>query len=202
MSLGFVLGLDVPGEFHGGFAILNPRTERFVKWGTVEFLPSSSERMHYRQFGRLLDRWYHDYGIRLVVIEQPFLYRIAQRIGAVKFWVARKRGVRWYMITTASARKLIFGTAKFLGEKPPTGARAAYKRQVLERMLAFIPDSKRDLSQHEADAMLYALAGAKAIREGEQDASSTAGRSGESASVRAQGHRQRNLRTARDRNSR
>ncbi len=155
---GAVLGVDVPGKYEGGWAVVNIATERVLARGPIRFDEAASEKTHYRRLGVLFDRLTAKYGVVLAGLEHPFLYLIAQRVGAVKMWAARKRDVRWYMLTASSAKKAVLGDGK-LGK----GAKA----EVLAYVWARTEPPRVRLTQHEADAILYALAVIKKLKRGE-----------------------------------
>lgn len=154
------LGIDVPGKYTGAYAVYNSAEDRVLIYEPITFDQAQSERNQYRQFGRLLNRLHGTWRFGLVVIEHPFLHIIAQHIGAVKMWVALTPGnVGWYMLTASSARKIVFGDAKKITRTTKTGTVvSAAKEFVHAQMLARYGRVK--MSQHEADAILYAVAGA------------------------------------------
>lgn len=145
-----VLGFDAPGipkhnPAHGAFAIYNMNRDRIIHTEALVLPVTRSERMHYRDIRKLLDALYKRYKFTLVSIEHPFLYKIAQWVGAVKFWASQKRGLTWYMITASSAKKTLQMKHK------------ASKDDVMRRMVKLYPNL-HGKTQHEVDAAMYAIA--------------------------------------------
>ena len=152
-----VLGIDVPGKHDGGWAVYDPINRCMEECGTLSFDPSRSERDDLRYLAETIYRISRKWGIRSVAIEHPFLYLIAQHIGAIKMALAlhRKPELRWIMLTVSQAEKLVFGHA-FHGTKDRKSRkdRKAHIRSLLEQRWEDGP-----LSLHQADALLYAIAG-------------------------------------------
>lgn len=153
-----VLGVDVPGKFYGGYGVYDSTGKKVLGWGKLTFPVADSERMHYVYLWNRLDDLKKRFPFTVVAIEHPFLYLIAQHIGAVKMWVARHSGISWYMVTASSARKAVFGDARKITRTTRTGSIVpANKEFVLQSMQERVNGL---LTQHEADGILYAIAGA------------------------------------------
>ncbi len=161
-----VLGIDVPGKRDGAYAVYDAAQDKLLVWGILSFSDRQAERMQYRQLSRLLDYVLKKYQIKLVVIEHPFLYLIAQWIGGIKMWASRRRNLPWYMLTASQARKLVLGSGA-LRWKMKNGKKINVTKKYVKRRMAR-RFHIRSLSQHEADAILYAIAGATAyFRQGD-----------------------------------
>jgi Holliday junction resolvasome RuvABC endonuclease subunit len=145
-----VVGVDVPGRREGAWAVLVSDTWAVLDFGPIVF-GSKSEKRDYAELGRLLDGLARRYDVKVLVIEHPFLHIIAQQVGALKMWTARRRGIAWYMITASSATKAVLGSGK-LGK----GAKEAVFRYVYNSLISSARRSA--LTQHQADAILYARA--------------------------------------------
>ena len=158
-----VLGVDVPGKHVGGYAVLESEGEQLLHYGKIKFEQALGERHTYSLLWDQLAKLQQQYRFTVVGIEHPFLHLIAQHIGAIKMWVARRSGVSWYMLTASSARKAVFGDAKKITRINKQGREVnAVKEFVLTEIA-----KKYDLalcSQHEADAILYAIAVARLVR--------------------------------------
>lgn len=155
-----VLGIDVPGRSLGGWAVYESGRDRLLRSGQIQLKPHDSERYHFLEIYELMYGLYLSPGYGWVAIEHPFLHLIAQWIGGIKMAIAIKQpDVSWYMITASSARKLVFGNAKRITRVNENGREvSAAKEFVLAQMQKY---SKRPLTQHEADALLYAIAVAR-----------------------------------------
>ncbi len=142
-----VLGIDVPGTSLGGYAVVN-ETGKVLASGLIDFRSKRrSERADYRKFYTLLSRLKRRYHVDVLAIERPFLYIIAQWIGAIKMWTASKyQGdiLGWVVLGSSQARKIVLGS----GVVPKEG--------VLQYAIHWTGDST--LTQHQADAILYAHA--------------------------------------------
>ena len=153
-----ILALDAPGGKIGGWVVVGTlgvspkdagkKTCTLLDHGVLLLETQDSELSHFTQLHKLLDKLYAKYTFRHIVFEHPFLYRIAQWIGAYKLWVAMHHQVRWYMIGASSARKTVLGAAPKMKAKD---AKALVKARV-ESYFGI------QLTQHEADAGFYALA--------------------------------------------
>jgi Holliday junction resolvasome RuvABC endonuclease subunit len=144
-----ILGIDVPGitktgEGRGAWAVYDGSNLSVVDYGEIIFPPNRPERVYYKLLRQTLDRVTRKYHVHLIAIEHPFLYKIAVYVGAIKMWIASRRGLRWYMIGSSSARKTGLGSGKL------------EKEQVLRRISRKY--RLRNLTQHQADAILYAVA--------------------------------------------
>lgn len=145
-----IVGIDVPGivktgEGHGAWALYDASADIVRDYEEIIFKANQPERAHYRELRRHLEGLHRRYpDVKLYVVEHPFLFKIAVYIGAIKMWVASKRGLHWYMIGSSSARKTVFGSGKL--EKEQVLRRIARKYRL------------RNLTQHQADAILYAVA--------------------------------------------
>jgi Holliday junction resolvasome RuvABC endonuclease subunit len=178
-----ILALDAPGSMRwsaghtgkshiGAYAVFNMTVEYGLKeYGMIEF-GLASERDDLAHLRRLLDRVYKDYKPGIVVVEHPFLHAIAQFVGSVKMWVATKRSLPWYMINPSQAQRLVFGKALHKKRITKTGRVVSdslwKKQQVHDHVVKRFKMNRRQagvLSQHEADAIFYALAVAERIRE-------------------------------------
>ena len=157
-----VLGVDVPGKRSGGWAVYDSSRDIVLEAGEISFDPDSAERETYRILAAILSSLQKKHKFTVVAIEHPFLYLIAQYIGAIKMWVAQRRGVTWFMVTASSARKAVFGDAKKITRVTRTGSVvSAVKEFVLVEMTTrYAPE---ELTQHEADAILYAVAAARRL---------------------------------------
>jgi len=154
-----ILGIDVPGGVIGGFAVYDSRHDRMRRWGNIH--AGKSEQDDYRQLAKILRRRGYD----VIAIEHPFLYRIAQFIGGVKMW-ATLHDVDWYMITTSSAQKVVFGHALRERRQTPTGREVSgNKEYVLDWAREQYGDKDSPIDQHVADAMLYAVGVAGRVSE-------------------------------------
>lgn len=158
-----VLGIDVPGKREGGWGVVNARTSNVLGYGKILFPATLSEHAHYQQLAGLLNRLAATYRITWVALEHPFLYVIAQQVGAVKMWAATSN-VRWYMLTASAAKKTVLGDGRL-------GKGTAAKAVVLAHVRGRIEDGGRApnpsrFTQHAADGIFYALALAKKLREG------------------------------------
>lgn len=165
----WVLGIDVPAKRGGAWALAEP-TGDVRQWGAIVWRADESEQVFLRRLHDMValvrrEVRAHARGDERfwVAVEQPFLYAIAQYVGAVKF-IAAHLNVPCYMITTASARKLVFGTARPL---PSTAkamekkhSRLLYKREVAKRLRrrGLVPRRPQSPTEHMYDAALYALA--------------------------------------------
>jgi Holliday junction resolvasome RuvABC endonuclease subunit len=158
-----VLGVDVPGKRSGGWAVYDSKQDMVLRAGTIYWNPENSEREHYKNLGDLLEELQREYKFSIITVEHPFLYLIAQNIGAVKMWAALKPGVSWFQVTASSARKTVFGDAKRITRVTRTGSIVSGAKEfVLEEMKKrYSPEG--ELTQHEADAILYAVAAARRL---------------------------------------
>lgn len=112
-----ILGIDLPGitktgEGRGAWAVYDGVSLQVVAYGEIIFPPGLPERVYYKLLRQTLDRVVRQYKVHLICIEHPFLYKIAVYVGAVKMWIASRRGLRWYMIGSSSARKTVLGSGK------------------------------------------------------------------------------------------
>jgi hypothetical protein len=160
-----ILGIDVPGKYFGGYAVCEHRTakdDRFRESMPITFSETKSEMMHYRQLGDLIIAMDRKYKLDGIVMEHPFLYRIAQWIGGIKMFIAWNRPeIPWVMVTTSSAQKLVYGHALREKRVNKNGREvSANKEYVLADMQARYGLGKT-FTQHQADALLYAMAGAR-----------------------------------------
>jgi len=158
-----VLGLDVPGKRSGGWAVYDSERDEVVDTDQIIFLEKDSEKRTYELLAERLSRLRRKHEFTVISLEHPFLYLIAQHIGAVKMWVALNPGVVWHMITASSARKAVFGDARKITRVTRTGSVvSAVKEFVLEEMKERYSRGEK-LTQHEADAVLYAVAAARRL---------------------------------------
>jgi len=103
--------------------------------------------MEYRKLGKIFSRLTRLFPVDVLSIERPFLYIIAQWIGAIKMWSTGKNQrsiVGWSMVGSSQARKIVLGS----GVVPKEG--------VLSYAIQYTGDNT--LVQHQADAILYAHA--------------------------------------------
>jgi Holliday junction resolvasome RuvABC endonuclease subunit len=147
-----ILGIDVPGSKLGGYAVYSIEDDSLLESGTIE-IGKGSERQDFMVLNRLLNSLYRQYRFSIVALEHPFLYIIAGWIGAIKLWTVQHRGVVWYQVTSSGARKSVLGAAKLRGKDA--------KAEVLRVIRARFEFFEFEVTQHEADAALYALAAAK-----------------------------------------
>lgn len=148
-----ILSIDVPGRADGGWvrwdktlstsccssAATIPTRESLTK-GTIRFKQTDSERNDYLRLLSQIKALTPD----IVIIEHPFLYLIAQPVGAIKAWCAL-HDVPWWMITPSRAKKLILNNGR------------ANKNTVLHWAQHTYPlhPNETALTQHQADAWLY-----------------------------------------------
>lgn len=139
-----ILGIDVPGKYLGGYAVID-EAGRVLDIGDIDFRRCISEQAEYSKLYRILNRVKHRFHIDVAAIERPFLYLIAQWVGAIKMWLCSDRRsdiVGWFMVGSSQARKSVLGSGTLS------------KDDVLRRMRRH---AHRPLTQHQADALLYAL---------------------------------------------
>jgi hypothetical protein len=155
-----VIGIDVPGRLstkggkgaYGGWATVSVTTGEILRHGTWVFGPEMSERAVYTEMARRLDfeRGLYNHNV-VLAIEAPFLHVIAQHVGSLKMYCAL-REITWWMVSSPQARKLVLGSGR-----TGKGLAKQNKKEVLVAMQDKIVASIT-LTQHEADAILYALA--------------------------------------------
>jgi len=151
-----IISMDVPGKLGsvgnavGGFVIYQPSADRLIENGIFLFTPEQTEQSCFRAIWDSLEEWRKEYQVIGFVFEHPFIHAIAPWVGALKMW-ASVRSVPWYMITSSSARKTVLGSGK-----TGRGLAKANKLLVLDAMRIRFQNST--LTQHEADAALYAIA--------------------------------------------
>lgn len=172
-----IFGIDAPGSMRwkaanpgkhlGGFAVYNMSTDKLLKVCQIEFGERGSEKDDLVALRKLLDGSFKEYHPQMIVVEHPFLHVIAQFVGAVKMWVATKRNLNWYMINPSQAQKLVFGKALHKQRETKTGRMVSDSKWKKEQVLNHVRKKFKlapSLSQHEADAVFYALAVAERIR--------------------------------------
>lgn len=158
-----VLGVDVPGKRSGGWAVYDSKEDAVLEAGVISFRPEDSERVAYALLAYKLASLRKTYKFSVISIEHPFLYLIAQHIGAIKMWTANQIGVSWFMVTASSARRAVFGDAKRITRVTRTGSVVSGAKEfVLGEVTKRYPnpDAGKAYTQHEADAILYAVAAA------------------------------------------
>ena len=165
-----VLGVDVPGKHLGGYAVWDTKKQKVLRLGSINWQKIPSEKEQLQHLNLLFHTLFVKYKFEVIAVEHPFLHEIAQWIGSVKMWVAinhRHPGwLHWYMLSTSHARKLVFGDAKRITRINKNGREVSiHKEVILERMSRFVG---WQLTQHEADALLYAIAAGKAMTGGEE----------------------------------
>jgi len=171
-----ILALDAPGSMRwkaanpgkhlGGYAVYDMTKDQLLSYGIVEF-GLKSERHDLLGLWKILDDNYKRYHPQMIVVEHPFLHVIAQFVGAVKMWVAKKRKLNWYMINPSQAQKLVFGKALHKQRETSTGRMVSDSKWKKEQVLMHVRKKFKlasSLTQHEADAIFYALAVAERIR--------------------------------------
>lgn len=171
-----ILGLDAPGSMRwkaanpgkhlGGYSVYNMTTDQLLSSGEIEF-GLKGERQDLVGLRKLLDANFKRFHPQMIVVEHPFLHVIAQFVGAVKMWVASKRNLNWYMINPSQAQKLVFGKALHKQRETSTGRMVSDSKWKKEQVLNHVRKKFKlpaSLSQHEADAIFYALAVAERIR--------------------------------------
>lgn len=162
-----IVSLDAPGTQLGAHAVYNVTTGQLLEFGLIEFNIGRAERQDLASLARMLDQTFKRYHPRLLVCEHPFLHVIAQFVGAVKMWACRKRGLRWYMINPSQAQKLVFGKALHKKRTTRTGrvvSDSAWKKLQVMRYIQKRFHLPKSLTQHEADAIFYAVAVAEKLR--------------------------------------
>jgi len=172
-----IFGLDAPGSMRwkaanpgkhlGGFSVYSMTNDRLLYRCSIEFGARGSEKDDLAALRKLLDFYFKEYKPQMVVVEHPFLHVIAQFVGAVKMWVATKRNLNWYMINPSQAQKLVFGKALRKQRETRTGRVVSDSKWKKEQVLNYVRKKFKlpaSLTQHEADAIFYALAVAERIR--------------------------------------
>jgi Holliday junction resolvasome RuvABC endonuclease subunit len=156
-----ILGIDVPGKYVGGYGVYDSKKDKMLQSMAIVFSERDTEQAHYRQLGNLVLDMERKYHIEAVTMEHPFLYRIAQWIGGLKMFLAYNRPeIPWVMVTTSSAQKRVYGHALKETRVNRNGRTVrANKEYVLADMQKRF--SQKTLTQHQADALLYAMAGAR-----------------------------------------
>lgn len=135
-----VLSIDVPGKHEGGYVVWYPNDpekngpEHFV-FGPILFSDKHPERHNYLS----LIQPCLGFQPSVVIMEHPFLYSIAQHIGALKLWVSMTGG-SWWMVGASKAKKLVFDNGRATKDKVKAWAEQK---------------AKQPLTQHCADALLY-----------------------------------------------
>jgi len=177
-----ILSLDAPGTRLGAYAVCECEIgtkrvpDHVLEFRCIEFGVEKSEREELAALAHLLDQLYKTYHPALLVVEHPFLHVIAQFIGSVKMWACRKRGLRWYMINPSQAQKLVFGAALRKKRMTKTGRVVSDSRWKKEQVVQYVRREfhlPKSLSQHEADAIFYAIAVGEKLRSGDALASRT-----------------------------
>jgi Holliday junction resolvasome RuvABC endonuclease subunit len=158
-----VLGVDVPGKRSGGWAIYDSVVDEVIETDEITFHLENSELRTYQLLSERLDRLRKKHNFSIVALEHPFLHIIAQHIGAVKMWVALNPGTSWYMLTASSARKTVFGDAKKITRVTRTGSVVSGAKEFVLREMKKRYIEEGELTQHEADAILYAVAAARRL---------------------------------------
>lgn len=164
-----VLGFDAPGGKVGAWAIYDSVKKRVLNHAVLLLHEHVSEQDHYAHVAELLDAQRKKHDFTVVALEHPFLYRIAQWIGGVKMWVSLHPDMTWYMLTNSSARKAVFGDAKrpaklqLMINVDGQLRRLTAKTEILLTMRKWTKE--KTLTQHEADALLYAMAAAVKLEE-------------------------------------
>ena len=152
-----VIGVDVPGKKIGAFAVYNTVINALLDSGDITFGSPHGEATDYQAMWHTLERRRRKYNADLIVIEHPFLHVIAQNVGAVKMWAAMA-AIPYYMITASSARKTVLGSANAPAGTEKKDRAKANKLLVIQHMARRFG---RSLTQHQADAALYAVAGSR-----------------------------------------
>lgn len=162
-----ILSIDAPGKQTGAFAVYDSAKRQVLEHAVIEFSVIRAERADLASVARHLDILYREYHPAMVVVEHPFLHVIAQFVGAVKMWACRKRGLRWYMINPSQAQKLVFGAALRKKRMTKTGRVVSDSQWKKDQVLHYVRHEfklPKTLSQHEADAIFYAVAVGEKIR--------------------------------------
>jgi len=162
-----ILSVDAPGKQTGAYAVYDSGKKSVLEHAVIEFSVSRPEREDLASVARHLDVLYSEYHPAMLVIEHPFLHIIAQFVGAVKMWACRKRGLRWYMINPSQAQKLVFGAALRKKRMTKTGRVVSDSQWKKDQVLHYVRHEfklPKTLSQHEADAIFYAVAVGEKIR--------------------------------------
>jgi Holliday junction resolvasome RuvABC endonuclease subunit len=162
-----ILSVDAPGKQTGAFAVYDNAQRCVREYGLIEFSLRRSESKDLALVAQKLDALYREYKPTMLVMEHPFIHIIAQFVGALKMWACRKRMLGCYMINPSQAQKLVFGAALRKNRMTRTGhvvSDSAWKKtQVMYyvRKKFHLPDT---LTQHEADAIFYAVAVGEKMR--------------------------------------
>lgn len=155
-----VLGVDVPGPWRGGLAIYNVSDDDVELTECILFEPTDSEAECLQWIWERLDQLHEKWEFDLVAIEHPFLHRIQQWIGAVKMWAA-VRCVPWFMINASMAEKAVWGAAIRRNKAGVKIKGKARKDEIMRRIRRRYFPGRKNLTQHEVDAVLYAIGAAK-----------------------------------------
>lgn len=162
-----ILSIDAPGTQTGAYAVYDSATRQVLEHATIEFSVSRPEREDLASVGRHLDNLYSKYRPVMIVLEHPFIHIIAQFIGSVKMWACMKAGLRWYMINASQAQKLVFGAALRKKRMTKTGRVVSDSKWKKEQVLHYVRREfhlPKTLTQHEADAIFYAVAVGEKLR--------------------------------------
>ena len=132
----------MPGRKIGGYVLWEGESLRdsghLQEANDLLLHPEQGEVEDYRVLGTLLDRAHPHW----VILERPFLFLIAQLIGAAKFWCMGHR-IPWWQIQASTAKKAVIGHGR---ASKPTVRAWALKHPLMQG---------RACSQHVADALLY-----------------------------------------------
>jgi Holliday junction resolvasome RuvABC endonuclease subunit len=128
-----LLAIDVPGRKDGGYALLG--TDGVVRVGTVKFNTQGREADDYLVLAQTIALAQP----QVVIMEHPFLYMIAQNIGAMKMYCALN-GIAWWMVGASKAKKVVLNKGN---------ADKKMVKQWAEDLL------QMPLSQHQSDSILY-----------------------------------------------
>lgn len=128
-----VISIDVPGKHEGGYALLR---NGVLSVGKIVFDPHRPEREDFLVLKNLLDECRPD----VVIMEHPFLHLISGWIGGIKFWAACNN-VAWWQIGPSKAKRIVLKKG------------GAKKEEVLTWVRRHT--GRTDLTQHQADAILY-----------------------------------------------
>ena len=123
----------MPGTRTGGYVLWTKGNP--LQYDEIIFHPDKLESDDYRYFLNI----FNQFKPNLVIMEHPFLWVIAEKIGMAKGWCSANH-VSWWQIGPSKAKKLVLDKGN------------ATKGEVLTWAQHHIPNLK---SQNIADALLY-----------------------------------------------
>lgn len=160
-----VLGIDVPGPWNGGWAVYNSDKDQVLEHGVFAFTAEQGERATMVEMRTTLNELLARHRFTVVAIEHGFLYRILPWIGAIKMWASFHLKVTWFMITASMAEKAVWGSA-IRGEKNGKPIKGKVRKDIIKtRIQHRYSSAAHPLTQHEADAILYAVGAAKRLQQ-------------------------------------